>query len=229
VAEGIQPIEPGKPSPPPWAQTIFWIWDYVQREWQALVKLPVVVIASLAASGAYYWGSSRNAEKIEVMSERLTFANEQLAAYKDRLQGATPDEAAKQIAALRQKIQVLMPEHPRHLTEEQKKILASKADELKALRQPIIVFAWLIGDSTGYAFDFTKIFTAQQIPTYGINLSSCESDERGVLVGLKKPNEPSPQAIQFTDILKSAGLTVGHTAWRVDPDGSDRFQLVYLS
>jgi hypothetical protein len=195
------------------------------------MKLPVFILVAVVASAAFFYGASRSADKMEVMNERLTFANEQLAAYKDRLQGATPDQAAKQIATLQarleaseQKLQTLMPDVPRHLSQKEKDILVSRTDDLLKLGQQIMVFAWLVGDSTGYAYDFIKLFNDQKVPTFGINSSICDKNDRGILVGLKHPDNPSPQAIQFTEILRSAGLKVGHTRWN-EQSGMPDFDL----
>jgi len=157
---------------------------------------------------------SRDSEQIGVKDERIGFLNDQLAAYKDRLQGATPDQAAKQIALLQdglteyeKKFQSLFPDKPRTLDKKQKDILISKKDEILKFGQPLIVFAGIIGDSWEYASNFTDLFKDQNIPVVGPILAACRSPERGVLVGEKNHDAPSDNAKAFIKILSDAGLS----------------------
>jgi len=91
--------------PPPLVANVLWGWDYASEHWQSLMRLPVFILVVIVGVGAYYFGANKNAEtisvkdeRIGVKDERIAFLNDQVSAYKDRLQGATPDQAAKEIA-----------------------------------------------------------------------------------------------------------------------------------
>lgn len=196
------------------------------------MRPPVLLAYVLIAVGAYYFGSSRNSEQIAVKDERIHFLNDQIAAYKDRLQGATPDQAAKQIALLQEglneyekKFQSLFPDQPRKLTDQQKEILSSKKQELLAFGAPIIIYSSFFGDAVDYGESFADFFTAQNIPFLGGGYAPCKSAERGVLVGLKTPAAPSDKAKNFIKILDNAGFAPKTTVWLAPPDQGLDFDL----
>jgi hypothetical protein len=97
----------GTPEPPvpEWVQYIVWAWHHSGQNREALMKPPVLVAYVVIAFCAYWFGSSRSSEELSVKNERIAFLNEQIAAYKDRLQGASPDQAAKQLVTLQSKLE----------------------------------------------------------------------------------------------------------------------------
>ena len=189
---------PETPEAPDQVKTLLWLWHHTREHREALMKPPVLVAYIVLACAAYWFGASRNSEEIAVKNERLTFANEQLAAYKDRLQGASPDQAAKEIASLRerlelsdQKLKTIFPDNPRRLLQKQKDALISNKEELAKLAPaPLSIYAWFIGDSVNFAADFVSLFSDDlKIQAYGPISTVCDKTERGVLVGL--PNQKS--------------------------------------
>src|SRR5271170_5484867 len=88
------------PEAPDFAKGVIWAWHHIRQNWEALMRLPVVIALVAVGVAAYFSGASRSSEELSVKNERIAFLNDQIAAYKDRLQGASPDQAAKQFAIL---------------------------------------------------------------------------------------------------------------------------------
>jgi hypothetical protein len=208
------------PDAPDFVQTILWLWHHTQQHREALMKPPVLLAYLLIALGAFYFGSSRNSEEIGVKNERISFLNDQVAAYKDRLQGATPDQAAKQIVALQTELEAyikrfdyMFPEGQRKLKEDQLKILTSHKDQILKFGKPIQIYTGIIGDSAASANEFVKFFKSQNIPASDPTGFPCYMGERGVLIGLKDQDKPSDDAKTFQKILEDAGIHTSTTLW----------------
>jgi hypothetical protein len=232
MSEQSPPSAPEEPQLPEWAVNLAWAQHHIRTNWEALVKPPVIMILLLTALIGYYVGSSGSREEIGVKNERISFCNEQVSAYRDRLQGATPDQAAKEIAGLRaklqasdEKIQILMPDEPRHISEKQKGTLLSHKDELAKLKKPILVYAWYLGDSVQYALEFVTLLSSNNILALGPMTTVCEKEERGILVGLKDKENPSDDAKTFIGALKSSGFVVNSTKWNMQKDANLDFDL----
>jgi hypothetical protein len=115
----------------------------------------------IVALAAYFYGASKSDEQIGIKNERINFLNDQLTAYKDRLQGATPDQAAQQIALLRdsliqyeKKFDELFPSKARTLSSREIESLINKKDDISKIGVPIPIFYGLVGDSADYATNF---------------------------------------------------------------------------
>ena len=214
------------PETPEIFKHILWVWHHSQRHRKALMKPPVLMAYLVIALAAFWLGSSRKAEEINIKNERISFLNDQLAAYKDRLQGATPDQAAKQLVALQteveayaKKFDALFPEGQRKLSEKQLKILSSHKDEMLKFSKPLMVFSGVIGDTTAYTQEFLEFFKSQNVPTLGPVAFPCFMGERGLLVGIKGDiTKPPEDAKAFIKMLDEAGLYPRTTQWSAQPD-----------
>ena len=191
------------------------------------MKPPVFVAIIIVASLGVWYGSGRSADRLDVArdnlnvaNERIAFLGDQVSAYKDRLQGATPDQAAKQIAILssnleqaNKKLMLLMPDTPRTLTDSQKQFISEHKAEFPKVLTGIPVFSWIIGDANTYASDFLLEFKKNSIAAFGPISSSCDSSQRGVMVGLKNPENPPVLAASFIHLLTQMGVSPKTTKW----------------
>jgi hypothetical protein len=198
------PGDDDAPEMPAVVKQLAWVWHHTQANRELLVRGPVLAFAVLAAFGGWWFGSTREAEVIKVKdetlntrNERISFLEDQLTAYKDRLQGATPDEAAKKfstlekiIAGQNEKLQLLSPDNPRHLSDEQKAYLTSCIADIKENVKLLNIFAYSIGDSPFYANEFYELFKSNNISVYSIVMTTCDANQRGVLVGIVDPKNP---------------------------------------
>lgn len=159
--------------------------------------------------------------------------NSQIGSYKDKLNGASPDQAAARISALQAelnrtnaKLQVLMPDVKRHLTETQKRFFLDHAKEFKSIPGAgNFVYAWSEGDSPQYANDFVKAFKAIGIDSGGTMTTFCDDTQHGVMVGIPVEGHPSKDASKFMALLKNMGLSPQYTYWDTDPKAEPNFDL----
>src|SRR6516162_2063465 len=115
AVDSESPTPPQAPEAPDWAQSAIWLWHQVQQHGEALLKPPVLLAFLIIGGVSYFFGSSQGVTEFRIKEaelhnkdselhnkdDRIAFLNDQISAYKDRLQGATPDQAAKEIATLR--------------------------------------------------------------------------------------------------------------------------------
>jgi hypothetical protein len=216
-------------------------------------KAPVLAVVVVAVAVGYFFGKglagqelslagqelslagqelSLAGQELSVANERISFLADQVAAYKDRLQGATPDQAAKELSTLRQqlgdandKLQMLLPDTPRRLTEQQRTSLHAASDWISQHVKTLYLYAWSSGDSMRYAGDFRDQFNKDHVLTEGPILTSCDGKQRGILVGLRDPDRPSEDAMQFTRILQEAGFIVSYTKWETNQEFGQDFDL----
>lgn len=92
--------------------------SYLSREWTVVSGAPLIfmsgwaIVAALCFAAMKLFDSGRKA----ALEERLRLKDDQLNDYKEKLAGASPEEARQRIAALEQRLDSL---EPRALTEQQ--------------------------------------------------------------------------------------------------------------
>ena len=184
------------------------------------MKAPVIVSLLVVAVVAFFGGRATRDEQHDIDGQHISFLQDQITAYKDRLQGASPDEAAKKFSTLEsaletanRKIDRFMPDKKRHLTDNDKNFIKSHAQELKNItaRQytsaplPFIIYDMVLGDSLSYASDFSNEFKANGINVSNPMSATCDDGEDGVLVGMKDPLKPPVNASKFLALLTEIG------------------------
>lgn len=97
---------------------------FLQSQWSMIAEAPLPFIVGWLIFGGVAWAMARHqfSERLATAEERIRFKDDQIAAYKDKLQGATPDEAAGRIAALEARLQKL---GPRSITADQSRAMRS--------------------------------------------------------------------------------------------------------
>jgi hypothetical protein len=220
IAEGSGIPAPAAPEAPEAAKWIQWGWHHLAKHREAFMKPPIWAALVIVAAVAYSLGSRSENERLGVKDERIKFLNDQIAAYKDRLKGATPDEAAKKFSDLetvikeqKERLDFLYPSIKRRLNQNERDILKSRADRLAKDVRSLAIFHYPIGDSPFYAGEFYDVFQELHIAVPFFQSVDCEDDQRGVLVGLTDPDKPSAQALDFISILKEAGIKPMKTKW----------------
>jgi hypothetical protein len=219
-------VEP--PDAPEWLKSILWICHHARVHWDTLVKPPVIVVILVVAALGFLGGRMSRTDQHDIDQQRISFLQDQITAYKDRLQGATPDEAAKKFSTLEgalalanSKISRFFPDKKRHLTDADKVFIRSHATEIrKAAPLQIDVFGMSFGDSLRYAQDFLDEFKANGISAVGPIPSPCEDNQNGVLVGMKDPSKPSENSLRFISLLTEMGMHPAPTHWFDAPDES---------
>jgi hypothetical protein len=216
---------PEGPETPEYIKLLNWAVHHIRENWDAIMRTPVLIVFVVVAVVAFYLGTSHSSEKIEIKDERIKLLGDQVSAYKDRLQGATPDEAARRLSILEtdlktanDKLKLVSPDTDRHLTDENKKILLSKIDKLKTLIPELSVYSWSIGDYPEFTTEFTRFFSDNgiKISSGGPIITACYREQQGLLIGLRNPKTPSQAAKDFKQILEDAGLSPHYTTWEMD-------------
>jgi len=190
------------------------------------MRAPVIVVLVAVAGAAYFAGRATRNDQHELDQQRISFLQDQITAYKDRLQGATPDQAAKRFSTLEtalatanRKIGRFMPDTKRHLTDADKAFIKTHAAELKKiLPSPIELFGMSFGDSIGYASDFSDEFKANGIQAADPIAAPCSDDQDGILVGMKDASKPPANALRFISLLTDMGMHPSPTRWYNAPD-----------
>lgn len=209
---------------PQHVRNIKWLWESTQRHRYALTRPPVLIAYALLALAAYSLGRFDNAALTAVKNERIAFQADQLAAYKERLNGATPDQAAKIVTVLQERLdeaeQLIRPTVFRKLSDAEQAKLRARQSDLQQFAQPLWIFAGTLGDSYEYAQDFFRFFKSIKVETVESVVSTrCGRGQEGIMVGMKDPNRPSDRARIFVDVLAAAGLAPTTTRWEGAPDG----------
>jgi hypothetical protein len=104
-----QPELPGIPETPESAKWAAWILHHFRQERDTMKGAPVFFLA-VAAIGillGYLVSAARFEDRTTTAEQRVQLANEQVTAYKEKLQGASPDQAAKQIEGLQTRLEAL--------------------------------------------------------------------------------------------------------------------------
>jgi hypothetical protein len=208
-------------------------WQKHFREHGAVLMRPPILATLIIVAGLGYWlGYSKRSDITDVLKEKSDFQTSVIEAYKDRLQVATPDEAAKRFSTLETKLaeqdkqlQLFLPKKKRLITDDLDARFASRIDSLKQDIRFLIIYAYPIGDSTFFAEDLYRWFKAHGIKIQGIENVVCDDSQRGVLVGITDPNKPSPEATDFVKILTEMGLHPNTTKWETNDNVGQDFDL----
>jgi len=225
----MPPMETLPTGAPQQVRNMKWLLESTQRHRYSLTRPPVLAAYVLLALAAYSRGRFDTAALPAVKNERIAFQADQLAAYRERLNGATPDQAAKMMAELQERVdgaeQLLRPTKFRKLSDAEKAKLRERQDELRSFGHPLFVYAGALGDSPYYASDFIQFFKSIKVDAIGVETRCQPSLHEGVMVGMKDPKAPSDHARVFIDILAAAGLRPSTTLWHDPPEQGLDFDL----
>jgi hypothetical protein len=231
--------EANEPEAPESIRHLRWA-TYTIRKYRAdLVRPPVLAAVGIFLAVGVYAGTLWNRSELSGVGSELSVANgtiglltTQITAYKDKLNGKSPDEAAKQIADLeaevsrqQAKLQILMPDVQRRLTDKQKSFIIDHAKDFKEISAGAFVYSWNAGDAPLYATDFVKAFKRIGIDSGGVIETFCDDTQHGVLVGVPTVGHPSSDALRFTALLTEMGLSPKFTSWDTDPKAKPDFDL----
>jgi hypothetical protein len=222
--------EPEAPEP---VRNLRWAIFNVRKYKAELLKCPVLGACISALVLGFYAGRVWDGRELSIAGDNIRFLTNEVSSYKDKLNGASPEQAAKQIAALqsevaqqKSKLQVLMPDAQRRLTDRQKNFISSHAKDFKALFQDPFIYSWSEGDAPEYANAFVQAFQQIGVNAGGIIDTACDDDQRGVLVAIAVVGHPSADAARFKDLLTQMRLNPHYTWWNTDPNSKPEFALL---
>jgi hypothetical protein len=157
--------------------------------WQVIKGDPVpfiwAFIALVAAIALGIWKAISWAYKsrLESAKGQIELQDRQLQAYKENLQGASPDEAKRRIEALEHQVKALL---PRRLTEEQKRLLTENMKPLGAGRVIIVGYDMACSDGRTYANEFRHLFRTSNWVVHDMMAGGISNvPQSGLLFGTK--------------------------------------------
>jgi len=108
----------------------------------------------------------------------------------------------------------------RALTAHARSVLAQNRQVILAWKHRLFIVMGTEGDTLDYAWQFYE-----ELQSLGANVvmpqpSVCRLSERGVLIGVKHPEQPSREAKQWEATLLEAGVRPVFTRWHM-PDFPD--------
>lgn len=207
---------------------VFWqgIADHLKAEWALVMGAPVVfMLAVLGASALLYFVVRGHfSERLETQTARIGFLGDQLAEYKTRLSGASPAEAAQEIAALKDDLSAarteirMLVDWQRHQTNDRRVNDAQAAIIVEGLKDFPAEFANRIEFSSvnqpepqQYALDIQKTFDAAGVSikyNAGNVIMITSPDEVGVLLVVPDDTDPPDHAKRLFEVLCAAGVEV---------------------
>ena len=205
-------------------KTATWLAKNFRRYWRILITPPVAITIALAIFGSYKVGTSIENDRIIARNDlvntkqaQIDFLASEIGAYRDRLQGASPDQAAKRVADLearleaqRKRIDSVAPEFYRHLTSMQKDGLKKSYELHKSILtdKGFMLSAEAIGDAPNFAFELANFLeTLQSGIIFGPATGTCDEGEHGISIAVKDLKNPIPEAVAFFEIFRDAGFS----------------------
>jgi hypothetical protein len=207
----------GPPEAPEAWKWVASLHHHFQANREYFMKPAVWAALLLSAGLGYVISGHEYGERLQTAKERGDFLNEQLSAYKDRLQGASPDQAAKQLTDLSTKVadlnkiisDITRVKTKSPLSQDQKsKLRTAINNHWKNGMAWQDVYTASNSDDTSSKFvnELIGIFSANHLNLVNQGYSFTGSDEKGVVIYLIDPKRPTAQAAAFMAILNDAGI-----------------------
>jgi hypothetical protein len=180
---------------------------YVVGELSTIAHAPVAFIAAILILGTAAWWALdwRYSGIIANRDAELSSAKVQRDDYKDKLQGATPDQAKARIDALEARLANV---EPRRLNNEQRTKLIEKLRLPPNISYKIAIGAKASGDSLQYQADIVGSFAAagnwivNEYQAMGIG----SRPPSGFVVRFGDLNNPPPEAAIVVGALRAAAI-----------------------
>lgn len=131
--------------------------EYVVGEIGAIWQAPVTFVFALAVLGIVIWRmiAWRYSGTVESLNGRLALQSDQIGDYKEKLSGASPDEAKRRIEVLEATVKALS---PRRLDEDTKDRLTAGLSQMPGLAH--IAQDMSVPDARALTADFVHAFVA---------------------------------------------------------------------
>ena len=209
--------EQDTPEAPEWWKWVLWLWHHLRINRNDFMRGPVLAALVLVAAVSYWLAGHQDKERLDLATDRVNFLDDQLSAYRDRLQGATPDQAAKQLASLNTRVVELNKviddmrriKTKSPLTESQKLKLREETINYSKAGVPWQdVYVGASNDETSYNFEsnLLDIFGESHLNLIAAGFSFVRSNEKGIVLYLIDPQHPTKQAEAFMDMLRGADI-----------------------
>lgn len=185
--------------------TIKAVANWLVNEGRVIADAPVAFLVSVGVIGSllYFGIKAFFKERMEVLEQRRQHAQDEADAYKNKLQGATPEEAAQAIRELQSRVRAL---EPRRLTDEQRRAMREVLGRFAGTPVIEVAYDGACADARGYQVDLVRV-----LAEVGWQVSS----PMVIGVGLHPPSglavcvptaAAAPEATSLTDALRAAKI-----------------------
>jgi hypothetical protein len=178
---------------------------YFMRELRAVTRAPVTFGAAVLVTAALI-----SCGVIWSFRQETTLLRQQISEYRDKLGGASPDEAKTALDALADEVTALQAQlKPRRVNARQRQIIADRLQAATGGQYTLaIVHEGGCGDCPQYAADFDGIF--RSIPGWLVSnrviMGLAQRPPHGLAVVVADPLHPSPQEAVLLQALQAAGI-----------------------
>jgi hypothetical protein len=178
--------------------------DYLTREYRAAARAPgtfgAILVAAALISCAAIWNFRGEANLLR----------QQLAEYREKLHGASPDEAKTALDALADEVTALQAQlKPRRVSSQQRQIITEKSKVPSGAQYAVtIVYEGDCWDCSQYAADFDDAFRSVPgwLVTHRVMMGLTQRPPQGLAVVVGDPARPSPQESLLLQALRAAGI-----------------------
>lgn len=185
------------------------------EQWGAVMAnpAPFVIVAAAIIAATWMAFSFIYGARLETKDAEISLLTRQRDDYKEKLGGATPDEAAKKIAELERRIDASI---PRSLTSTQvQQIISALPKEGPMLREVRIFVEGACSDCGQYANDFADAFArAGWSVERAINIAGLGVQSSGLAIGVEDRTKPHPLIPILSSALRGANLSFDVVDWR---------------
>jgi hypothetical protein len=183
------------------------ILGYFMRELRAVTRAPItfgaaVLVMAVLISCGVIWS----------FRGETTLLRQQISEYRDKLGGASPDEAKTALDTLTDEVTALQAQlKPRRVTAYQREIIADRLKASTGVQYTLAIIheggCW---DCPQYAADFDGIF--RSIPGWLVSnrviMGLTQRPPHGLAVVVADPLHPSPQESVLLQALQAAGIAL---------------------
>lgn len=191
---------------------------YVIREMRVIAEAPMTIFTALLVLGSVIWWALdwKYGSVVANRDSEITLLRGQRDDYKDKLSGATPDQAKARIDSLEARLAAV---EPRRLTNDQRATLIARLSPPQGITPLISIVAEGSGDSPQFAADVSGAFRSAK----GWNISEPivigigNRPPSGIGINLPDPTKPSPEATVVINAFRAANIAFDVRQLSVSP------------
>ncbi|HEX2215611.1 MAG TPA: hypothetical protein VHG27_02780 [Xanthobacteraceae bacterium] len=198
--------------------------DKIREEARAVASAPILSAIALALSLAIIWGIVHwsYGAALENRDNHIAQLERRVSEYRDKLNGATPDEAKKRIEGLETEITTLRVRlQPRRLTPVQRQAIIDRS-RLPSGATPnalTVSHEEKCSDCAQFAADLIEALRTAEgfVLETGIVAGLSRRPRYGLAIRVPQPLRPPPEAVMLQQALRSAGVAFDVIAGATDP------------
>ena len=164
----------------------------------------VAIIAAVVAAVVWFFAGQIYGSAVSAKDATIETLKTQNDSYKEKLSGATPEEAKKRIDDLEARLARV---EPRRLTDDQRRIISNSIGALGVGHWIAIQSDMSCGDCNQYAVDFQKTLSDLRwqmiMPKV---MAAARASTKGIAILTPDPTNPLPEAAMLAHALSEAKI-----------------------